>query len=201
MTDKQIQRIRKRIKSYRAILASEKRRFGGYLDSPGIRYVIAELYLQIQDYKGALTYFRWFSKQFSDDIGFPDFNLFWAATLFENSKIPESLAKIYETSFSNTYLPELIAGADPAPIDKSESSNTKTLEYAKQIYTDCIELISLGFQIYLTSVVESEEYKANLNKYISIQKLIKDEPVGPMRSNLIDESYKFEQQLTRRKYN
>ena len=35
-------------------------------------YVIPELYLQIQDY-----------------TGFPAFNLFWAATLFENNKIPE----------------------------------------------------------------------------------------------------------------
>ena len=99
MTEKQIQRIQKRIKAYRAILTAEKRRFGGYMDSGGIRYRIPELYMTIQDYKGALTYFRWFTKAFPDDIGFPAFNLFWAATLFENNKIPESLGKIYETSF------------------------------------------------------------------------------------------------------
>jgi hypothetical protein len=200
MTEKQIQKIQNRIKAYRAILTTEKRRFGGYMDSGGIRYVIPELYFTIQDYKGALTYFRWFAKAFSDDIGFPAFNLLRAATLFENNKIPESLGKIYETAFSNTYLLELIAGKNPAIIDKSELIGFENLDYAKQIYKGCIELITLEFQIYLTGLVESKEYNENLTRYISLQKLIKDEPVGQMRNQLINESNKFERQLTGRKY-
>lgn len=150
MTEKQKQKILKTIKAYRAILANEKRRFGGYMDSGGIRYVIPELYLKIQDYKGAMTYFRWFSKAFPDDIGFPSFNLFWAATLFENNKIPESLGKVYETAFSDTYLLDLIAGKDVKVIDKSELIGFENLDYAKQICKGCIELITLEFQIYLT---------------------------------------------------
>ena len=198
MTDKQIQKIQKRIKAYRAILTNEKKRFGGYMDSGGIRYVIPELYLQIQDYKGAMTYFRWFSKAFPDDIGFPAFNLFWAATLFENNKIPESLRKVYETAFSNTYLLDLIAGKDVKPIDKSELIGFENLDYAKQIYKGCIELITLEFQIFLTGLIEDKGFKDNLNKYIGLQKLIKDEPVGQMRSHLINESTKFEKATTGR---
>jgi hypothetical protein len=198
MTDKQIQKIQKRIKAYRAILANEKKRFGGYMDSGGIRYVISELYLQIRDYKGAMTYFRWFSKAFPDDIGFPAFNLFWAATLFENNKIQESLRKVYETAFSNTYLLDLIAGKEAKPIDKSELIGFENLDYAKQIYKGCIELITLEFQIYLTALIDDKGFTDNLNKYIALQKLIKDEPDGQMRSHLINESAKFEQATTGR---
>ena len=196
MTEKQKQKIQKRIKAYRAILANEKKRFGGYMDSNGIRYVIPELYLQIQDYKGAMTYFRWFSKAFPDDIGFPAFNLFWAATLYENNKITESLEKVYETAFSNTYLLDLIAGYNPDPIDKSELSGSENLDYAKDIYTACIDLITIEFKTYLSGLVENKTFKENIARFIAMQKLIKDEPVGQMRTHLLNESNKFERQLT-----
>jgi hypothetical protein len=131
MTEKQIERIKKTIKFYRAKLAAEKRMFGDYDDSAGLRYIIPELHFQIRDYKGALVYFRWFSKAFPDDTGFPFFNLLWSASFFENNKIPEAIQKAYETAFSNTYLLELIAGRDTVQLDKSEMIGYENLEYAK----------------------------------------------------------------------
>jgi len=180
MTEKQIERIKKTIKFYRTRLAAEKRMHGDYDDSAGLRYVIPELHFQIRDYKGALVYFRWFSKAFPDDTGFPFFNLLWSAAFFENNKIPEAIQKAYETAFSNTYLLELIGGRDTVQMDKSEPIGYENLEYAKQIYKDCINLITLDFQIWISNLSEFDDFKANLNKFISIQILIKDEPVGPM---------------------
>ena len=198
MTERQIERIKKTIKFYKARLAAEKRMHGEYDDSAGLRYIIPELYFKIRDYKGALVYFRWFSKAFPDDTGFPVFNLFWSAAFFENNKIPQAINKAYETAFSNTYLLDLINGKDPVQLDKSETIGYENLEYAKQIYKDCINLITLEFQIWISNLSEFDDFKANLNKFISIQKLIKDEPVGPMRTSLIQESNKFERQLTGR---
>ena len=198
MTEKQIERIKRTIKFYRTRLAAEKRLHGEYDDSAGLRYAIPELHFQIKDYKGALVYFRWFSKAFPDDTGFPFFNLLWSATFFENSKIPQAIQKAYETAFSNTYLLELIAGRDTVQLDKSETIGYEKLEYAKQVCSDCINLITLEFQIWISNLSEFNDFIANLNKFISIQKLIKDEPVGPMRTGLILESNKFERQLTGR---
>jgi hypothetical protein len=198
MTERQIERIKKTIKFYRARLAAEKRMHGDYDDSSGLRYIIAELYFQIMDYKGALVYFRWFSKAFPDDTGFPVFNLFWSAAFFENNKIPQAIQKAYETSFSNTYLLELIAERETVQLDKSEMIGYENLEYAKQVYKDCINLITLEFHIWISNLSEFNDFKANLNKFISIQKLIKDEPVGPLRTGLLQESNKFERQLTGR---
>jgi hypothetical protein len=198
MTEKQFERIKKTIKFYRTRLAAEKQMHGDYDDSAGLRYAIPELHFQIRGYKGALVYFRWFSKTFPDDAGFPFFNLLWSAAFFENNKIPQALQKAYETTFSNTYLLELIAGRDTVQLDKSEPIGYENLEYAKEIYKDCIQLITLEFQIWVSNRSEHDDFKANLNKFISIQKLIKDEPVGPMRTELIQESYKFERLLTGR---
>ena len=196
MTEKQILKIKKKIKVCRARLATEKRMFGTYDDSQGLRYYIPELYLKIQDYKGALVYYRWFSKAFPDDIGFPDFNLFWTATLFENSKISDALKKAYKTAFSNTYLLDLLSGKDPVQLDKSESIGFETLDYAKDAYEDCIKILTFEFQTWIGNLSETEEFKANMNKFISIQKLIKDEPVGKLRTELIQTSRKLTRQLT-----
>ena len=196
MTEKQIQRIQKTIKIYRARLAAEKRRFGGYFDNGGTRYIIPEFYLQIEDYKGALIYFRWFSKAFPDDCGFPSFNLFWTITLFQNNKIKEAVKKAYATAFSNTYLIDLICGKKPVQLDKSELSGSEDLKYAIQIHDGCVNLLTADFISWISSLSETVDFKKNLNLYISLQKLIKDEPSGPARTRLLNESHKLEKLLT-----
>ena len=196
MTEKQIEKIKKKIKVCRARLATEKRMFGDYDDSQGLRYYIPELYLKIKDFKGALVYFRWFSKAFPDDIGYPDFNLFWSATLFENNKISDAIKKAYATAFSNTYFLDLISGRDPVQIDKSEPIGFETLDYAKSAYEDCIEDITQEFQVWISNLSELDEFKTNVNKFISLQKLIKDEPSGQLRTELLQTSRKFTRQLT-----
>lgn len=196
MTEKQIEKIKKKIKVCRARLATEKRMFGDYDDSQGLRYYIPELYLKIKDFKGALVYFRWFAKAFPDDIGYPDFNLFWAATLFENNKISDAIKKVYATAFSNTYFLDLISGRDTVQIDKSEPIGFETLDYAKSAYEDCIEFITLEFQVWISNLSEFDEFKDNMNKFISLQKLIKDEPTGQLRTELLQTSRKFTRQLT-----
>jgi len=198
MTDKQIQRIQRRIKFLRGRLTAEKRQFGGYHDGAGIRYVIPELYMQIMDFKGAMYYFRWFAKTFPDDIGFPDFNLFWSMTLFHNNKIDAAIKKAYETAFSNTYLIDLIYERDPHPLDKSETMGFESIDYAKEVYQGCVNLMTLEFQTWLDYISGTDDFKANLNRFISLEKLIKDEPVGEMRSHLINESRKFEKSITGR---
>jgi hypothetical protein len=196
MTDKQIERIRKTIKIYRGRLSAEKRKFGGYFDNGGTRYIIPEFYLQIQDYKGALTYFRWFSKEFPEDIGFPSFNLFWALTLYQNKKISEAITKVYKTAFSNTYLIDLICNKETLRIDKSELNGAENLDYAKQIVEGCNKLLTSEFKVWICQFIETADFKSNLNKFISLQKLIADEPVGPLRLKLIKESDKLERQLS-----
>jgi hypothetical protein len=75
VTPKQAERLQTKISNIKRSLAAEKRKFGCYDDSRGLRYLPTKYFIQLQDYKGGLTYLRWFSKNFPDDGGFPDFLL------------------------------------------------------------------------------------------------------------------------------
>ena len=197
MTEKQIEKIKKRIRSYRAKLTAEKRKYGWYDDSRGIRYLIPELYVQLQDFKGALRYYKWFDKEFSDDIGFPEFNLYWSMTYFENNDTVKATKILYKTSFTNTYLIDLLSERKPANIDKSETIGFESKNYAVQISKECEKLITPNFKKWLIKTSEREDYKKNMNRFISIQKLTKDEHLGELRSALINESRKFKNTLTK----
>lgn len=52
MTPKQAERLIKKIAVIKRVLAAEKRKFGGYDDSRGLRYLPTRYYLQLGDYRG-----------------------------------------------------------------------------------------------------------------------------------------------------
>lgn len=196
MTEKEIEKIRDTIKKLRDQLAGEKRRFGDYSDNGGRRYIIPELYIRIRDYRGGLNYYRWFTREFPDDTGFPSFNLFCTMILFQNEKIHEAKRAAYKTAFSNTYLIDVICNLPVVNIDKSEPEDSESLSYALEIAERYDQLLTKAFKTWLCSLNLSDEFVRNLKKYVSIQKLVKDEPAGPLRSHLISESAKLQHQLT-----
>ena len=192
MTDKQLQNIKKRIKSYKLKLSSEKRKFGQYRDSHGLRYEIAMLYIKIKDYKNAKKYFHWFEKEFSDDVGFPEFHLAWAVTMFENNDIETTIKKVYAAAFANAQIIEQIPKENLSQIIKSETFDKDF----KESVEFCANIVTPQFMDWIRKFTETEEYKTNVKKYISINKLIEDEPVGKTRSMMIDEKRKFVNSLT-----
>jgi hypothetical protein len=196
MTERQIEKTKKKIRSFRSKLSAEKRVHGWYDDSAGNRYDIAVLYVQIQDFKGALRYYQWFSKEFPDDVGFPHFHLFWALTLFENEKVNDAIKKVYKTAFSNTYLVYLICGIHQDSIDKSELQGGASLDYAKQILSTCRASLTLEFMHWLKTICQSTDFNRRLDRFISLQKLIADEGVGQRRLDLLKVSYNYVVEIT-----
>ena len=195
MTEKEIEKIKNTIKVYKSRLAGEKKRFGGYFDNGGVRHKIPELYIQLGDYKGALTYFRWFEKEFPDDSCFPFFDLLWSFAYFKNKKEKDAIRLAYRTAFSNIYMIDLLCNK---PISFNDKSEPYDLGYAKELIEWCEKLLTKDFKIWICKLNETEDFKANINKFISIQKLIDDESLGESRSHLLAESKKLERGLTRR---
>ena len=115
MTPKQTERLRKRIMAIRRTLAAEKRKFGCYDDGRGLRYLPTKYYIQLADYKGGLTYTRWFQKNFPDDCGFPDFLFEWTILLFKTGKHKDAEEKAFQTFCSNTYLFDHFFGKPVVP--------------------------------------------------------------------------------------
>ena len=64
MTPKQAEKLRDKILKIKRALSADKRRWGGvYDDSRGLRYLHPEIFLRLQDYTGALKYFKWFNNR------------------------------------------------------------------------------------------------------------------------------------------
>ncbi|MFA5259827.1 MAG: hypothetical protein WC450_01205, partial [Candidatus Omnitrophota bacterium] len=97
MTTTRIEKTRKKIEQIRKTLVAEKKKFGCFDDSRGLRYLPLELYIRIGDYSGGLTYCRWFDKNFPDDCGFPDFLFEWTIILFMNGKLKKAETKALKT--------------------------------------------------------------------------------------------------------
>lgn len=185
MTENQIEKIKLSIKKHREALTAEKRLYGGFNDSAGRRYYISDLYMRIADYKGAITYKKWFDKNFPDDIGGPLLSLSWAISYFELGKIKE--AKIYtiDTAFQNIYLHGLLLDNEIKQIDMYEHGYDM-LEFTKSIIKDCKKVATQLYRDWLTSFMKTSEYIEPINRFITINKLLKNENDSHKRTQFLN---------------
>ncbi len=186
MTEKQIEKVKLLIKQHRAILAAEKRKFGGFDDSAGRRYYIADLYMRIADYKGTIVYKKWFNHNFPDDIGGPLLSLYWSVAYFELGKITD--AKIYtiDTAFQNIYFHKLLLDREIIRFDMY-NYGCDMLEFAKSMVKEIKKVSTKKYIEWLATFIETDEYKEPINKLIEINKLLKDENNTNKRSKLFNQ--------------
>ena len=185
MTSKQIERVHTKIKKIRAALAAEKRKFGCYDDSRGMRYMPPQLFVKIEDYKGGLVYLRWFKKNFPDDIGFPDFLFEWTLILFKNAKLKDAEEKAIKTYFSNSYLFDKYFGREIVPIEKYEYSNVSTAEFVQYFHYSSEQVELADFSKWLSEFEKSEQFQKIKEKYIEINKRLLLEDDTEMRGYLL----------------
>ena len=170
MTEKQTDRVKTKIKRIRGILAAEKRQYGDYDDSRGLRYIPPGLYIKMEDYAGGLTYLRWFKKNFPDDAGFPDFLFEWTIILFLNKKLKDAEKKAIETYCSNTYLFDKFFGKAIIPVKKYESSNADSHEFTRYLTYTSEQPELLQFAEWLSGLINGERFKDFRTKFIAINK-------------------------------
>jgi hypothetical protein len=185
MTAKQIERIEKKIAAYRKALADEKRSFGGYHDGRGLRYEPPQYYLKLFDFKGAMTYFRWFKKNFDDDIGTPLFLFEWCITLFKNGKFIEAEKKALETFMSNTYLIDKFLDRPFHTYDTFQNSDWQRKQLSHPLpYAKKQEYLK-SFALWLEQFVESPKFQVISKEFMEIETQLVTEPVGTTRSELV----------------
>ncbi len=93
------EKIERKIEKIKKLLAADKRKWGAWDDSRGLRYLPPGLYIQIEDWAGGLKYLKWFEKNFPDDMGMPEFLFEWTIILFNSNKIKEAESKTMQTFF------------------------------------------------------------------------------------------------------
>ena len=186
MTEKQIEKIRLSIKKHRAALTAEKRKFGGFFDNRARRYYISDLHMQISDYRGTITYKRWFDKNFPDDIGTPLLSLHWSIAYFELGKIGEAKTYTIDTAFQNIYLHKILLDREVIQIDMYELGRDM-LEFAQLITKNYGKVATKSYLDWLSAFIETDEYKEPINKFIALNKLLKDEDNDDKRIELQDQ--------------
>lgn len=193
MTPKQIEQLKAKISNIKRTLAAEKRKFGCYDDSRGLRYLPTKYYIQLQDYKGGLTYLKWFSKNFPEDGGFPDFLFEWTIILFKCGRTKEAEKKAFETFCANAYLFDKFFGRPITPVDKWEGSNLEVPGFTKYFDYSNGQLELTDFSEWLNNLIATDHFKGRCDKYIDIYKRLKTENDRETRHYLIMQARQLEE--------
>ena len=167
MTPKQIERVKKKISAIRRTLAAEKRMYGGYDDSRGLRYSPPKYFLQIGDYSGGLTYLKWFDKNFPDDMGYPHFLFEWTIILFKTGKIKEAEEKAFETFCANTYWFDKFFGRPIKKRDMWHSSNLRYPEFTEYLEYSCDQPELADFSNWLNTLISTQDFTKRCENYIA----------------------------------
>ena len=187
MTDKQIERVKAKIEKYKKALAADKKYWGGqYHDGQGIRYIIPEQFIKINDYKGGQRYLNWFDKNFPDDSGYPIFLFEWTFILFKCDKLIEAENKAHLTFFSNTYLFDKFLGKEPLRLDKNESSSWEFETLVNGFPYSSIDTEFIEFASWTEKILNSRAFLDKANEFIEIERKLITEPVGEKRTELVN---------------
>lgn len=192
MTPKQEKILRNRIAQIRKKLAADKKHWGGFHhDGGGMRYKPPELFIKLTDYKGGLSYLKWFDKTFPDDSGYPIFLFEWTIILFKTGRTHEAERKAFQTFFSNTYLFDKFLEKEFLQLDKWEGSNWEQSSLTEHFNYSKNDSNLIDFVIWLESFLTSQKFYGIASEFIEIEKRLKDEPVGRTRSELVERCFKL----------
>ncbi|GIV76293.1 MAG: hypothetical protein KatS3mg050_0687 [Litorilinea sp.] len=184
-------RIRERIKRYERDLASEKRRFGGYDDSTGKRYLLGPLYLLLGDVDGARKSFAWFQRTFPEDMGEPFQYLCWTLALYRVGDHDNAAKKLVQTWFQNRYLVSRLLGRDEQQPAIQHSTNWEQPEYVEHGPSELLDLWGESALLWARDVYETAWFKEVRATYLEIERRLESEPVGPERSRLVSERFRL----------
>jgi hypothetical protein len=188
MTAKQEERIRQKIKKLKSALAADKRLWGGYHhDGRGLRYAIPQLYIQLQDYTGAMRYFTWFNKNFPDDAGSTELLFEWALVLFYKRKTKEAEEKAWESFCSNVSVFDKFFGRAITPLDESDQSDHEANYLDNYFKYSAMQPEFADFADWLNEFEQTEKFKQASQDFIAIQKQLNSTNDFKLKEKLYEE--------------
>ena len=193
MTPKQTERLKKKIADIKKALASEKRKYGAYDDSRGLRYLPTTYFISLGDYSGGLAYIRWFYRNFPDDTGFPDFLFEQTIILFKTGKLKEAEKKAFQTFCRNTYLFDKYFGRTMIPIGKWEGSNLAAPAFAEHLGYSSQQPELSDFTHWLHNYTGSQKFVSLSADYIDLYKQLNTEQDQNRRLELLDRASQLEE--------
>jgi len=192
MTPKQTEKLKKKIADIKRILAAEKKKFGCYDDSRGLRYLPTSYFIQLGDYKGGVTYLKWFYKNFPDDGGFPEFLFELTILLFKDGKLREAASAAFQTFCSNPYWIGRFLGRPVVRLDIWHSSNLMQVEYTEALTYTRDQPGLADFGDWLQELTTTEDFARRSSRYVEIYRQLKSETDKESRRRLVEETFQLE---------
>lgn len=193
MTEKQIDRVKKKIEKFKKALAADKKFWrGDYHDAGAIRYLPPEQFIKIQDYKGGLRYLNWFDKHFPMDGAHAIFLFEYTLILFKCGKLKEAEKKAHRAFFSNIYLTDKFLGKKLPISDKRENSSWELKMVNDHFKYFCEEPDFIEFAEWLEKILNKAGFLEKFKEFLEIEKQLINAPVGKNRSDLVDRLFHIE---------
>ena len=183
---KKIETIRHRIEEYEKYLLYEKRRFGDYDDSGGIRYVIGPYYMLAGDMNGALKHYKWFKRVFSDDCGEPAQYICWTLAVYKSGDLKKAYIKFLQTLFMNPHVIARLIGIDYV-LPYKPNWNIPTKGYADWITDEIYNLWNEEAKNWLKESFNNPKTQELFTRYNELEIQLDNEPEGPKRSRIVNE--------------
>lgn len=187
MTPKQTERLQLKIANIKKALADEKRKFGGYDDSRGLRYLPTRYFVQLADYAGGLKYTKWFSKNFPDDVGFSDFLFEWIIILYKAGQPRQAGQKAFQTFCSNIYVLDKFLERPIVPIDKWEGSNLENESFLEYFPYNHQQPGLEDFAGWLQSFISTDDFAQAANWFFELSNALNNEDDTQKRSYLVNQ--------------
>jgi hypothetical protein len=187
MTPKQADRLRQQIAAIRRTLAAEKKKFGGYDDSRGLRYLPTRYYVQLADFAGGLTYLRWFTKNFPDDAGFPDFLFEWTLILFETGKLAQAEQQAFATYCADRQLFDHLLARPLTPPEPWEAALLPAASYAAYFTSLGPPPKLAAFAQWLATWLDTARFRSRAAQYGNLQQQVQTAPDRATRHALLDQ--------------
>ena len=187
---KKIETIKSHIERFEKQLQYEKRKFGGYDDSAGIRYFIGPYYMIAGDVEGALKHFKWFDRVFSDDGGEPGQYLCWTLAIYKSGDLKKAYIKFLQTLFMNPFVITRIVGIN-YKLPYKPGSNVPTKEWADWVPDEFYNLWDEESANWLKKSFYDPKTQELFNIYNDIEIKLETEPRGQQRTKLVEQLFKM----------
>jgi hypothetical protein len=191
MPQSEKQKIRTRLRRYERKLENEKKKYGSYDDSAGKRYQVGPHYMLLEDNEGALAAFRWFEKEFPDDVGEPGHSLCWSLALHRAGNEIGAAKKFRRTMFSNLYLVPHLLGSPIAELGIWHGSSDAEPSYVEYVPEAYLQLWSEAEREWASGLYQSPGFRSVRERYIEIARALDTIPPGPARRRLVEEMFKL----------
>ena len=181
-------KIRRRIRRYERAFEKEIAQKGMISDGAGKRFLLAPLYLIMDDLEGALKSFAWFAETFPGLSSDPGHSLCWALALYRVGDETAARQKLGQAMLANLYLLPRLFGESMERLEFWSCSDAWP-EYVDDLPPEFFEIWTPLEREWARQLYASEHFTRTRTEFIEIGLQLEHEPRGPRRSRLVDKAW------------